>query len=131
MKLRKQYSCKYQVVELEEELAEGVDELVVGAKMDVVAKELLDNMVAVVNELDKKYSAPAPQTTTQVRTPNGSVSEKQVKVITNNIKRAVGIASNLGIQLNGVADINNLTGKQASDIINELFKSNNKQQVGF
>lgn len=127
MKIRKQWSSNYQVVELEEEVEDLEVAKTVGTLMEEVAKDQLLKMIETANSVtpvvQKGVNVPAKS--------ENALSPKQATTIKNQFKRAVPIASKLGITLNSVNDVDNLTSKQASDIIGEFFKNNNKQDSGF
>jgi len=128
MKIRKQWSSNYQVVELEDEVEDLEVAKTVGRLMEEVAKEqlklMVDTVKALTDETNTSKSVSVPSKTETLLSP------KQATTIKNQFKRAVGIADKLGITLNSADDVDKLTSKQASDIIGEFFK-NNKQENGF
>lgn len=129
MKIRKQWSSNYQVVELEDEVEDLEVAKTVGRLMEEVAKEQLKLMVDTVKALTDETN-----TSKSVSVPSkaeGTLSPKQATTIKNQLKRAVPIAFKLGITLTCADDVDKLTSKQASDIIGEFFKNNNKQETGF
>ena len=127
MKIRKQWSSNYQVVELEEEAVDLETARTIGRLMEDVAKEQLQLMIDTAksvgdNNNNLKSVSVAPKG-------EGTLSPKQATTIKNQFKRAVSIANNLGIVLNSPQDVDNLTSKQASEIISEFFKGS-KQDLG-
>ena len=129
MKIRKQWSSNYQVVELEDEVEDLEVAKTVGRLMEDVAKEqlklMVDTVKALTDETNTNKSVSVPSKTETLLSP------KQATTIKNQFKRAVGIADKLGITLTSADDVDKLTSKQASDIIGEFFKNNNKQENGF
>lgn len=131
MKIRKQFSYKYQVVELEEEVEDLEIAKTVGNLMNDVAKQQLSDMAKVIEELDSEFGEVKTAKSVPVQKQSGSmISSKQATTINNQLQRAIKIARNLGIKLDKEEDIDNLTAKEASAIIGEFFKGN-KSNTGF
>lgn len=132
MKIRKQFSYKYQVVELEEDCEDLEVAKTIGNLMNEVGKQQLADMVRVIEELDREFGAETTAKSVPVKKQsNGAmISEKQAATINNQLQRAIKIARNLGIRLDKEEDIDNLTAKEASAIIGEFFKGN-KSNTGF
>lgn len=124
MKLRKQYSAKYQVLELEEEINEEKGVFTVSEEMDTIAKIELAKMVALVEEIAPSEQKGMVSSFNKPATNEEPVSEAQLKVIKNpkNEAKAKMIAEREGFNLM------NLTRKQASKIVSELF---DKNKTGF
>jgi hypothetical protein len=126
MKIRKQWSCNYQVVELEEEVTDLEMANTIGNLMEDIAKQQLVKMVETVNGISgetlKGKTAVVPNADT-------SITPAQSKNIKNNIKRAIPIAKSLGIELYNENGVDILSRKDASAIISELFKGS--KSVGF
>ena len=115
--LRKQYSAKYQVLELTTEVEDYHQLEVESANFDAIAKSELTKMVSLVEVFDDKRESgvvptPAPKTSL--------ASEKQKGLLAKNKDRAKMIASGLGIEWK--EDLS-FTSKEASSIINALFSS--------
>lgn len=132
MKIRKQFSYKYQVVELEQDCEDLEVANTLGNLMNDVAKKQLADMVKVIDELDSEFGEVKTTKSVPVKKQsNGAmISEKQATTINNQLQRAIKIARNLGIRLDKEEDIDNLTAKEASAIIGEFFKGN-KSSTGF
>lgn len=132
MKIRKQFSYKYQVVELEEDCEDLEVSKTIGNLMNEVGKQQLADMVRVIDELDGEFGEVKTAKSVPVKKQsNGAmISEKQALTISNQLQRAIKIAKNLGIKLDRDEDIDNLTAKEASAIIGEFFKGN-KSNTGF
>lgn len=128
MKIRKQWSSNYQVFELEEEVADLDVAKTIGTLMEEVAKDQLAKMVETVKQFaDDNNSSKS----VQVKEKDVNLlSAKQATTIKNQFKRAVGVASKLGITLSSYDDVDKLTSKQASEIIGEFFKNNEKKDLG-
>lgn len=112
--LRKQYSAKYQVVELTVELEDWERVDVESANMDAVAKRELDKMVELVAKYDDKREngivpTPAPKVT--------PATENQLNTIKRYLDKAKEAAARLEIDF----DLNKLTNKEAFSIINAMF----------
>ena len=112
--LRKQYSAKYQVVELTVELEDWEKVDVESANMDAVAKKELDKMVELVAKYDDKRESgivptPAPKTSL--------ASDKQKDLIKKYPAKAKEVATRLGLEL----DLETLTNKDARAIIDGMF----------
>lgn len=126
MKLRKQWSCNYQVIELEEEVTDLEMANTVGILMEDIAKQQLVKMVETVGGISgetlKGKTASVPT--------DAGLTPAQAKNIKNNIKRAIPIARELGIELYNENGVDSLSKKDASAIISELFKGS-KSSVGF
>lgn len=131
MKIRKQFSYKYQVVELEQDCEDLEVANTLGNLMNDVAKKQLADMVRVIDELDSEFGEVKTTKSVPVQKQSGSmISPKQSTTINNQLQRAIKIARNLGIKLDKEEDIDNLTAKEASAIIGEFFKGN-KSSTGF
>lgn len=132
MKIRKQFSYKYQVVELEQDCEDLELANTVGNLMNDVAKKQLADMARVIEELDSEFGEIKTAKSVPVKKQsNGAmISEKQATTINNQLQRAIKIARSLGIKLDKEEDIDNLTAKEASAIIGEFFKGN-KSNTGF
>ena len=131
MKIRKQFSYKYQVVELEEDCEDLEVAKTIGNLMNEVGKQQLADMAKVIDELDGEFGEVKTAKSVPVQKQSGSmISPKQATTINNQLQRAIKIARNLGIELNKEEDIDNLTAKEASAIIGEFFKGN-KSSTGF
>jgi allophanate hydrolase subunit 1 len=126
MKIRKQWSCNYQVVELEEEVADLEMANTIGTLMEDIAKQQLVKMVETVNGISGETLKGKTAVVSNVE--NG-LTPAQSKNIKNNIKRAIPIAKTLGIELYNENGVDNLSKKDASLIIGELFKGS--KSVGF
>lgn len=126
MKIRKQWSCNYQVVEIEEEVADLEMANTIGNLMEDVAKQQLAKMIettsAMSGETLKGKTAVVPSA-------DSLLTPAQAKNIKNNIKRAIPIAKSLGIELYNENGVDSLSKKDASVIIGELFKGS--KSVGF
>lgn len=131
MKIRKQFSYKYQVVELEEDCEDLEVAKTIGNLMNEVGKQQLADMAKVIDELDGEFGEVKTAKSVPVQKQSGSmISPKQATTIKNQLQRAIKIARNLGIELNKEEDVDNLTAKEASAIIGEFFKGN-KSSTGF
>lgn len=126
MKIRKQWSCNYQVVELEEEVADLEIANTIGTLMEDIAKQQLVKMVETVNSISGET---LKGKTAVVPNAESGLTPAQSKNIKNNIKRAIPIAKTLGIELYNENGVDNLSKKDASAIISELFKGS--KSVGF
>lgn len=126
MKIRKQWSCNYQVVELEEEVADLEMANTIGTLMEDIAKQQLVKMVDTVNSISGET---LKGKTAVVANAENGLTPAQSKNIKNNIKRAIPIAKTLGIELYNENGVDNLSKKDASAIISELFKGS--KSVGF
>lgn len=124
MKLRKQYSAKYQVLELEDEVTEEKGLMTLSEEMDLFAKQELAKMVALVDEIVPPEQKGMVSSFNKPATNEEMASEAQMKVINNakNKSKASLIAENKGY------NISKLTKKQASEIVSELF---NQNKTGF
>ena len=124
MKLRKQYSAKYQVLELEDEVTEEKGLMTLSEEMDTFARVELGKMVALVEEIAPSENKGMVSSFNKPATNEEPASEAQMKVIRNskNESKAKMIAEREGF------NINNLTRKQASKIVSELF---DKNKTGF
>lgn len=124
MKLRKQYSAKYQVLELEDEVTDEKGLMTLSEEMDVFAKSELGKMVALVEEIAPSEQKGMVSSFNKPAANEEPASEAQMKVIKNskNEAKAKMIAEREGF------NINNLTRKQASKIVSELF---NQNKTGF
>ena len=131
MKIRKQFSYKYQVVELEEDCEDLEVAKTIGNLMDEVGKQQLADMAKVIDELDGEFGEAKTAKSVPVQKQSGSmISPKQATTIKNQLQRAIKIARSLGIRLDKEEDVDNLTAKEASAIIGEFFKGN-KSNTGF
>lgn len=131
MKIRKQFSYKYQVVELEEDCEDLEVAKTIGNLMNEAGKQQLADMVRVIDELDSEFGEVKTTKSVPVQKQSGSmISAKQATTINNQLQRAIKIARSLGIRLDKEEDIDNLTAKEASAIIGEFFKGN-KSNTGF
>lgn len=131
MKIRKQFSYKYQVVELEEDCEDLEVAKTVGNLMNEAGKQQLADMARVIEELDSEFGEVKTAKSVPVQKQSGSmISSKQATTINNQLQRAIKIARSLGIRLDKEEDIDNLTAKEASAIIGEFFKGN-KSNTGF
>jgi allophanate hydrolase subunit 1 len=126
MKIRKQWSCNYQVVELEEEVTDLEMANTIGNLMEDIAKQQLVKMVETVNSISGET---LKGKTAVVTNAESGLTPAQSKNIKNNIKRAIPIAKTLGIELYNENGVDNLSKKDASAIISELFKGS--KSVGF
>lgn len=122
MKLRKQYSAKYQVLELEDEVTEEKGLMTLSEEMDLFAKQELAKMVALVDEIVPPEQKGMVSSFNKPATNEEMASEPQMKVINKNKAKASLIAESKGY------NISRLTKKQASEIVSELF---NQNKTGF
>lgn len=133
MKIRKQFSYKYQVVELEEDCEDLEVAKTIGNLMNEVGKQQLADMVKVIEELDSEFGEVKTAKSVPVQKTNTGgklASESQIKTIKNAFPRASKIAKSLGIDLNDVDDVDSLSAKDAFAIIGEFYKGS-KSNTGF
>lgn len=133
MQIRKQYSIAYQVLELLQEVPDGDVEkqYEVSKYFDNFARTELKNMLDVVNELNPTSTPTLGTGTVAVVKSSANdvpISPAQASTIKKNINKAITIAQANGISLADVNGVSNLSKKQASVIIKEIY---NKDRTGF
>lgn len=133
MQIRKQYSIAYQVLELLQEVPDDDIEkqYEVSKHFDNFARTELKNMLDVVNELNPNPTPTLGTGTVAVvksSTNDVPISPAQASTIKKNINKAITIAQANGISLSDVNGVSNLSKKQASVIIKEIY---NKDRTGF
>ena len=133
MQVRKQYSIAYQVLELLQEVPDDDIEkqYEVSKHFDNFARTELKSMLDVVNELNPTPTPTLGTGTVAVvksSTNDVPISPAQASTIKKNINKAIAIAQANGILLADVNGVSNLSKKQASVIIKEMY---NKDRTGF
>lgn len=133
MQIRKQYSIAYQVLELLQEVPDDDIEkqYEVSKHFDNFARTELKNMLDVVNELNPNPTPTLGTGTVAVVKSSANdvpISPAQASTIKKNINKAITIAQANGISLADVNGVSNLSKKQASVIIKEIY---NKDRTGF
>lgn len=133
MQIRKQYSIAYQVLELLQEVPDDDIEkqYEVSKHFDNFARTELKNMLDVVNELNPNPNPTLGTGTVAVVKSSANdvpISPAQASTIKKNINKAITIAQANGISLADVNGVSNLSKKQASVIIKEIY---NKDRTGF
>ena len=133
MQVRKQYSVAYQVLELLQEVPDDDIEkqYEVSKHFDNFARTELKSMLDVVNELNPTPTLGTGTGTVAVvksSTNDVPISPAQASTIKKNINKAITIAQANGISLADVNGVSNLSKKQASVIIKEIY---NKDRTGF
>ena len=133
MQIRKQYSIAYQVLELLQEVPDDDIEkqYEVSKHFDNFARTELKNMLDVVNELNPNPTPTIGTGTVAVVKSSANdvpISPAQASTIKKNINKAITIAQANGISLADVNGVSNLSKKQASVIIKEIY---NKDRTGF
>lgn len=118
MQIRKQYSLAYQVLELVDEVEDLSKADEVSVEMNDFAKVHLKEMVDLVTSLQPDG---AKTVTVAPKKAEAPISDKQAGTIKKQLKRCIGLAKDLGIDISTESDVDNLSSSQASKIIGAMF----------
>ena len=118
MQIRKQYSHAYQVLELVDEASTPEEREKISLDMNEFAKVHLKEMVDLVTSLQPDG---AKTVTVAPKKAEAPISDKQAGTIKKQLKRCIGLAKDLGIDIATESDVDNLSSSQASKIIGAMF----------
>jgi hypothetical protein len=133
MRYLKRYSAQYQTLEVEMEVKDTDEARVISPKMDEFAKEELNKMIKIKEDLEPKmvgnpvkvdkpnYSKNTYGSNNTSKSYGSGPSTKQLKILVDNLDKTKSYGTELGLNVNNQEDCKNLTKKDAGKVIDRIF----------